>query len=85
MVYTVADFDNPQVREAANPSTIGEWYYGPVPYTNVDWTPPEDKWLLSISMYRRYLCQSYSRASANPNTANISNTKLAASQNALKH
>ncbi|KAE8383977.1 hypothetical protein BDV23DRAFT_167762 [Aspergillus alliaceus] len=41
MVYTVVDFDNPQVREAANPSTIRGWHYNPVPYTNTDWTSPE--------------------------------------------
>ncbi|KAF7589627.1 hypothetical protein BBP40_004000 [Aspergillus hancockii] len=41
MVYTVADFDNPQVREAANPSTTGGWHYGPIPNANADWTPPE--------------------------------------------
>ncbi|KAB8228236.1 uncharacterized protein BDW43DRAFT_291838 [Aspergillus alliaceus] len=120
MVYTVADFDNPQVREAANPSTIGGWHHGPVPYANADWTPPEGtitpeingqapnpgerfsgvngrvcdvavngdqmcgRCFSSMIAYRRHLRQSHPGASANPNTANISDAELTAGQNALK-
>ncbi|KAB8077198.1 hypothetical protein BDV29DRAFT_153914 [Aspergillus leporis] len=62
MVYTVADFDNPQVREAANPSTTGGWHYGTItPEINGQAPNPERDSVRSMEgcMYQTSTCLAY--------------------------
>ncbi|KAJ9262128.1 hypothetical protein DTO195F2_3830 [Paecilomyces variotii] len=42
MSLTRADFDNPAVRDARNPSTFG-YHHGPIPYNNDGWLPPRQQ------------------------------------------